>query len=151
MTPELHFAFEARVLVGQAIEAATGPDGNRHRMIPILGGTVEGPAISGIVLPGGADWQRIRPDGVAEIEARYQIQAHDGAVITVVNEGFRHGPADVMRRLAAGEPVDPAAYYFRTAPRFHAPEGNYAWMSRTIFVASGQRLPDQVLLRFWSF
>ena len=149
MTPVLTFAFEACVLVGNSIESDVGPDG-RHRMIPILGGTVEGPALSGNVLPGGADWQRIRSDGTGEIEARYLIQAHDGAVISVENEGFRHGPADVMERLAAGESVDPATYYFRTSPRFHAPDGPYGWMNRTIFVCIGERQPDRVLLRFWS-
>jgi hypothetical protein len=146
----LHFAFEACVLVGKAIEGAPGPDGSLHRMIPIVGGTVEGPAFSGIVLPGGADWQRIRADGVAEIEARYQIQSHDGVVVQVVNGGFRHGSADAMRRLAAGARVDASEYYFRTVPRFHAPAGLYEWMSRTIFVAAGERLPDRVVLRFWS-
>ncbi len=146
---DLTFLFEAEVLVGAPVEMRAGPDGT-HRMIPITGGTVIGPRINGIILPGGADWQRIRPDGVAEIEARYVIQTNTGTHIAVLNRGLRHGPVEVMRQLAAGEPVHPAAYYFRTTPQFQTGADEYQWLTRTVSIATGERHATYVRLRVWA-
>ena len=82
------------------------PYGER-RVIGILGGTVRGPKLDGRVLPGGADWQIIRSDGAADIQARYTIETEAGALVMVNSEGLRHGPPDVIEKLARGENVDP--------------------------------------------
>ena len=149
MTPQLTFLCEARFQVSPPVELGRSSDGV-YRMIPITGGTVSGPGITGTVLPGGADWQRVRPDGTAEIEARYVIQTHDGAAISVLNKGLRGGPPEVMRRLAAGEPVDPGEYYFRTAPQFQTGDNRYAWLTQRLFVGLGERAPGAVIIRFWA-
>jgi hypothetical protein len=148
MTPALSFVCEARFQVDAPIELGTGADGI-HRVIPIAGGTVTGPRLQGVVLPGGSDWQRIRPDGVAEIEARYIIHSDDDALISVVNRGLRTGPPEVMKRLAAGDIVDPALYYFRTAPRFQTASPHYGWLTQSLFLGLGERTPSEVLIRFW--
>ena len=111
----------------------------RRRVIPITGGSFRGEKLAGRVLPGGADWQLIRADGVAELDARYTLETSDGALVYVHNFGYRHGPADVLKRLAAGEPVDPSLYYMRTTPRFETSAPRYAWLNRTICVATGAR------------
>ena len=147
--PDLDFAFEARVGVSPAIEAGPVP-GGRRRIIPITGGVVAGPRLNGIVIPGGADWQLIRDDGLVDLTARYTIQAEDGTLIGVVNRGYRHAPPEVLARLAAGEAVDPALVYFRTVPRFEAPPGPHDWLTRNILVATAQRHPEGVLLRFFT-
>jgi hypothetical protein len=118
----------------------------RHRRIPITGGRFRGERLSGEVLAGGADWQVIRPDGVAELDARYLLKTDDGAVIYVHNEGVRHGPDDVIRSLAAGERVDPALYYMRAAPRFRTNDARYAWLNRIVCIATGARHPAAVEL-----
>jgi hypothetical protein len=146
--PQLAFLFEAQVHVAAPIEMGPGPNG-AHRVIPITGGIVTGPRINGIVLPGGADWQWIRPDGAAEIEARYIIETNDGARINVVNRGLRHGPPAVLQRLAAGLPVDRAEYYFRTTPVFQTAAPRYEWLTKSVFVATGERHPNHVLIQFW--
>ena len=146
---DLEFAFAARVTVGPPLELGTTHLG-RRRIIPIMGGTVEGPRLQGKALPGGADWQIIRADGVAELEARYTIEAADGSLISVVNRGFRHGPPQVMRKLIAGEPVDPRAYYFRCAPTFETAAPAHQWLMRTVIVGEGERHPDRVELRFYA-
>jgi hypothetical protein len=105
-----------------------------------------GERLSGRVLPGGADWQVIRADGVAELDARYTLETGDGALIYVRNRGFRHGPAEVLKRLAAGENVDPAQYYMRTTPLFETGDERYAWLNRMVCVASGARRPAAVEL-----
>jgi hypothetical protein len=114
------------------------PYGDR-RVINILGGRVEGARLSGRILPGGADWQIVRPDGVADLRARYTIESDAGARILVASDGLRHGPAEVIARLARGEAVDPALYYFRTAMRFETSDPSAAWLNRIIALARGAR------------
>lgn len=143
MSPSLDFAFLLRVTVAPALELGETPAG-RRRVIPITGGTVEGPRLAGRVLPGGADWQILRPDGCTELEARYTLEAEDGALISVVNRGLRHGPPEVVARLMAGEPVDPAAYYFRCTPAFETAAPARQWLTRTVYLGSGARRPDTV-------
>ncbi|WP_163279680.1 DUF3237 family protein, partial [Enterobacter hormaechei] len=82
------------------------------------GGTVEGAGIRGRVLPGGADFQVIRPSGLTELQARYVIETQDGALVYVENNGLRFGPPEALERIRRGEPVDPALIYFRSTPRF---------------------------------
>jgi Protein of unknown function (DUF3237) len=114
------------------------PYGER-RMIGITGGSVSGPKLDGRILPGGADWQIIRGDGVADIKARYAIETSAGALIMVTSEGLRHGPRDVMERLARGDNVDPRHYYFRTVMRFETAAPEVDWLNRILAIAKGQR------------
>jgi hypothetical protein len=114
------------------------PYGDR-RVINILGGRVEGARLSGRILPGGADWQIVRPDGVADLCARYTIESDGGARILVASDGLRHGPPAIIERLARGEPVDPALYYFRTAMRFETSDPACDWLNRIIAIGRGTR------------
>lgn len=146
--PRLVFAFEARVQVGEPIEVGELPAG-RRRIVPILGGTFEGPGIRGRVLPGGADWQLIEADGLSRLDTRYTLQTDSGHVIYVQNAGIRHAPPDVMKRLLAGEIVDPALVYFRTEPAFETTAPELQWLVRSLFVGTGERYPSDVVIRFW--
>jgi hypothetical protein len=139
----LDFVFRLRVAVAAALELGETQQG-RRRIIPITGGAVDGPRLNGRVLPGGADWQIIRRDGCAELEARYTIEAEDGALIALANRGLRHGPPEIVAKLLAGEPVDPAAYYFRCTPVFETAAPAHQWLTRTVFIATGERRPDLV-------
>lgn len=145
-TPGLTLAMRLRVLIGAPQELGM-VDGVRKRVIPITGGSVDGPRLTGKVLPGGADWQSIRADGTADILARYSLEANDGTIISVVNPGYRHGPAPVLARIAAGEIVNPALYYFRTAPRFEvAGDSPHGWLGQTLFLCTAARYKDHVAL-----
>ncbi len=149
MVPELEFVFEVEAKVGAPLELGQTALG-RRRVIPIESGIVRGPRLSGVVLPGGADWQIIRADGVAQIEARYTLRADDGALISVVNVGLRHGPPEIMQKLIAGEEVDPASYYFRTTPVFEVAPGPHDWLGRSVFIGVGTRLPRDVRIRIYA-
>ncbi|HTG12827.1 MAG TPA: DUF3237 domain-containing protein [Candidatus Eisenbacteria bacterium] len=120
-----------------------------RRIIPITDGRVEGPRFSGEVLPGGADWQIVRVDGGAELEARYTVRTPDGALVYVRNIGLRCGPPEVLARLGRGEVVDPATYYFRTTPRFETGAPAHAWLNDVIAVGSAVRRADAVILDFY--
>ena len=121
------------------------PYGER-RIINILGGSVTGLRLTGRILPGGADWQIIRGDGVADIKARYTIESDAGALIMVTSEGLRHGPPEVMASLARGDVVDPRLYYFRTIMRFETADASADWLNRILALARGQRETRSVRL-----
>lgn len=146
--PQLDFAFELRVSVGHILDLGRGSLGIR-RTVPITGGTFGGPLLSGRVLAGGADWQFVEDDGLTFVDARYVIETDDGVRIEVRNQGLRDGPPGLMDRIAAGEAVSPADYYFRTTPRFYPPAGEHAWLRRSVFVGSGERRAGLVIVRVW--
>jgi len=146
--PALEYAFSARVELALPVEQGT-VDGGRKRFVPITGGTVSGPLLTGTVLAGGGDWQTIMPFGLTRIEARYFLKANDGTIIEVINPGVRVASAEVTERLAKGENVDPSAYYFRTTPRFTVGAGAHDWLTRAVFVARAVRRPDHVVIDFY--
>ena len=138
--PRLEFAFEEVVTLGPATALGETPLGKRN-ILPITGGTFEGPGIKGTIVPGGWDWQLTRADGRTEIEADYMIRTDDGVVINVINVGVLCPPRE-------GQPA--AA---RTQPRFEAPIGKYDWLNRAAFIgtldlASGASGPA-VRIRFY--
>lgn len=127
------------------LELGETPRG-RRRIIGITGGRFSGERLSGRVLPGGADWQAIRADGVTEFDARYTVETSDGALIYVRHRGYRHGPREVMQQLLEGKEVDPALYYMRGTPLFETSDARYAWLNRIVCVSTGARRKDCVEL-----
>lgn len=146
--PALTLALEARVELGTPMELGQVPRG-RRRIIPITGGTFEGSGIKGRVLNNGADWQIVRADGFAELDTRYALQTDAGQIIYVQNKGIRHAPPDILKRLNSGEAVDPDLVYFRTVPEFETSAPDLQWLTRSIFVGTGERHPSHVIIRFW--
>jgi hypothetical protein len=141
------FVFEVSAHVDRPLVVGHTSHGLR-RVVPILGGTVAGPRLNGTVLPGGADWQYVRADGVLALEARYTIRTADGTLIPVINRGMRHGPADVIERITRGEAVPPGSYYFRTVAEFEAPVGPLDWLNKALFLGLAERRPDAAIVRF---
>lgn len=148
VAPTLVFVFRVEIGVGHAHQLGV-VGGIGKRIFPIAGGTIEGPRLRGTVLDGGADWQTVMADGTAYICARYVLQADDGALISVANRGIRRGPAEILDRIMAGEAVDAALYYFRTTPTFDVADGPHRWLGENVFVCSGARTKDQVILDFF--
>jgi len=117
--------------------------------VPILGGTFEGSRLKGRVVPGGADWQLIHDDGFTELDSRYALETETGDVIAVRNAGIRRAEPEVMKRLLAGETVDPALVYFKTSPTFETAAAGLTWLTQSVFVGVGERQPLAVVIRFW--
>ncbi len=144
--PGLELERIARVHVELGDVLSVGPTaGGVRRVVPIVGGRVDGDRLHGEILPGGADWQLVHDDGSTTIDTRYTARTDDGAVVYLATSGVRHGPDAVIRRVAAGETVDPREYYFRLGVRIESGDERYAWLSRTVFVATAARLADAVV------
>lgn len=143
--PSLRLLYTSLVEVETPLLVGRSPYGER-RIINIRGGAFSGPRLSGRVLSGGADWQIIRGDGIVEVEARYTLETHDGALIYVSNWGLRRGPKEVMERLASGDQVDPSEYYFRTTPIFETGAPGYEWLNGIVAIACGERRADEVII-----
>jgi hypothetical protein len=147
ITPRLEFLAQAKIDVHPPQIIGHTALGER-RIVPIAGGKFEG-RLHGEVIPGGADWQIVTASGATLLEARYTLRTTDGALIYIRNKGVRHGPPEVMSRLARGERVDPAEYYCRTTPSFETGDPRYAWLNGTIAVGSAARTIQTVLVEFY--
>lgn len=134
--PELEFAFEIKCKCDGAYSVGKTSKGERF-IIPIVGGTFEGPSIKGIVLPGGADYQLIdKEKGRTELEAIYSIQTEDGVNIHVRNCGV----------LVQND----KEFYFRTSPKFEAPnDSKYDWLNNAIFVCTPGFGDGYISLKMW--
>lgn len=147
-TPPLKFFADLSVQVDKPQEVGQTHHGMR-RLIPILGGQVQGQDWAARVLPGGADFQLIINERMAELDARYTLETDGGDLIFVQNRAVRTAPPEVMARLVRGEPVPPESVYFRCTPSFETASSALAWITERLFVGTGARHPDRVVMRFF--
>jgi hypothetical protein len=118
--------------------------GQRRRCVPIVGGTVSGDH-TGTVIPGGADWQTVGPNGVIDLEARYGLLL-DGEPVEIRSTGLRSGSPEVLAKLATGAILPGSEYYFRTMIRFYASSEKLGFLNNLMAIAVGERLPTHVRL-----
>jgi hypothetical protein len=150
MTPPVLVPMTRIVCEVGAVVSLGGPAKHgERRYVPLGGGTVEGPELNGTLVEGGVDWQVQRADGATDIAAHYVIRATDSALIEVQSEGLRHGPPEVMARLARGEAVDPSEYFFRTLMRFTTGHPRWLHLNKVMALATGRREARRVVLDVW--
>jgi hypothetical protein len=125
---ETELVWEAKVNIGDMISVGASKRGVR-RIIPITGGTFAGPNIQGKVIPGGADWQLVRPDGDTELYARYLLETSDGFKIQIINQAIIHVPSEKEK----------GGFYVKSVVDMEAPlESPYAYLNHAIFVGTLQ-------------
>ena len=118
------FMWDAKVKIAGMINVGESKRGVR-RVIPITGGTFSGPKIKGEVLPGGEDWQLVRPDGDTELYARYLLKTDDGHVIQVINNALIHTDAKTK------------AFYCKSVLDLEAPQDSpYDELNHAIFIGT---------------
>jgi uncharacterized protein DUF3237 len=143
--PQLTKVYRLEASLGDPLELGE-IRGNRRRIVPLTGGTFDGPALSGRLVPGpSADWQTILPDGTALGDIRYTLATSDGGLLFVQSQSIRHGAPEVLARLARGEDVDPGEYTFRTATRIETATPELDWLNKGIFISVGGRRPGGVV------
>src|SRR5689334_22284234 len=131
------FVFQIEVKPPKVVGATPGHD---RRIGEITGGRFEGERLRGKILSGGSDWQSLRSDGATTLNVRILMEADDGALIGMTYLGVRHGPKEVMERLARGENVSPSEYYMRATPYYETAAEKYAWLNKVVSVAYGHRM-----------
>ena len=140
--PQLEFALQLKVTLGETFGINNTQHG-RRTVIPITGGTFEGPNLKGTIINGGADYQLNGADGRTELEAIYCIKTDDGVYIHVRNRGIIANGKD-----ADGKPT----FYFRAAPQFEAPaDSKYGWLNNALFVCAPEWSQDfkGIVLNVW--
>ena len=140
--PGLEPAFTVDARLGPLEDHGTTRAGHR-RVVPIAGGRVVG-LFDAEILPGGADWQVVRPDGTVEIDTRYSARTPADEYVHFRTSGVRSGPPPVLAALLRGEDVDPASYYFRVAVYLETSAPRLDFLERSLFVASAVRGADRV-------
>jgi hypothetical protein len=131
------FVFQIEVRPPSVVGATPGHD---RRIGEIAGGRFEGEKLRGKILSGGSDWQSLRADGATTLNVRLVMQTDDDALIAMTYLGVRHGPKEVLDRIARGESVNPNEYYMRATPYFETASEKYGWLNRVVSVAYGHRV-----------
>jgi hypothetical protein len=144
--PALEFTCELKVTIDPVMKLGITARGERI-IIPISGGTFEGPKMKGIVLSGGADYQYSKNEkGRTEIEAIYTIKTDDNVLIHIRNVGLIYSPPKIINT----ENSDFGKVYFRAAPKFEAPiDSKYDWLNNAIFICKAAPTKDYVSIQVW--
>ena len=143
------FLFEASIDLEEPQDVGATPHGNRQ-IYNVKGGTFEGPKLKGEVLPGGADWLLLRPDGAGELDVRATLRTDDGHLIYTYYRGIFRASPEVMQRVLQGETVDPSEYYFRSTPVYETASEKYGWLNQIVAVATYRLAPNWVGYRVYA-
>lgn len=156
-TPRLEFVFQIRLHFTRVQNINDMPSGAGRGAVYIDSGEISGPYLQGRAVPdSGGDYALFRPDGVLAIDARYMLEAQDGTLIMMYNQGYLWGRRDgVMDRIRAwifegGPPVEHADYYFRNHPTFEVETGPHDWLTRHVIIGIGERQQDGNLIRYYT-
>ena len=139
--PELQSTYlgELRIEVTASYMLAETPLG-RRRLDRLERGHFKGPKINAEIVS-GMDLLLSCADGALRPDVRLVLKLDDGEFMLIQYRGVRHGPPDVMARIANGEPVAPSSYYLRTGLVFETASKTYDWMNRIVGVGVGRREP----------
>jgi len=151
MEPRLVKAFDIKAKVDKPIFIGQDSKTGRRQMIKVTEGQISGAALpfNGILLPGGVDSQVIRPDGRAEISARYGVKLDDGRSFYIQNDGIRTVPPEYAATVLSGEIAPANVYYFCTKPEFEIYDESLSILKNRLFICCAQRLPDSVVLGYY--
>jgi hypothetical protein len=141
-TPRAELVWTAVVDIAPRESLGTSGRGERF-IVPITGGHFWGgpghEGLCGRVRPGGADRQCLRPDGVKELHALYEMETDSGTVLTIDN------------RVVVDDTVVPQRYAMSHIA-VSAPEGPHAWLNRRLLVGTLQPLmPERQAVRIQAF
>ena len=149
--PVLEHAFTISITLSKPYWVKPSVRGETRAAIYATEGNVEGPLLRGRIVPmSGGDFPLQRDNGVIDFDARYLIEADDGAIIYLENRGYRWAKSsDIAEKMRRNEPVDSSEYYMRVTPKFDAPAGQHEWMSKHVFVGVAEKLPGANCIHYF--
>ena len=121
---------KSEFLMDVVLDVAAPQTVGTRRIVPVTGGTFEGPKLKGTALGGGADWIFVRPDGVSELSVRCTLRTDDDQLINLTYRGLLFTPK-------GGE------LYWRTTPIFETGSTKYEWLNKIIAVGVGKTVPGK--------
>ncbi|MBE6967953.1 MAG: DUF3237 family protein [Ruminococcaceae bacterium] len=151
MEPKLIKAFEIRARVGAPTFIGQDGKSGRRQLIAITGGEIVGFALpfDGVVLPDGVDSQVVRPNGRAELSARYGVRLHDGRSFYIQNDGIRTVPAEYVETVLSGGIAPAEVYYCVTRPQFEVYDESLEILNERVFICNATRYPDSISLEYY--
>lgn len=141
--PQMEYAFSIALDLTGFRRVSPSAMGEQRAAVYAAGGTIDGPRLKGTVVPmSGGDFPLIRPNGVIDFDARYLLEADDGAIIYMQNRGYRWPRSqEIANRMNRDEAVNWNDYYMRVTPKFDAPAGRHEWLSQHVFVGVAEKIP----------
>jgi hypothetical protein len=141
--PQLRLVFHIDAVIGTPVDLGQSADGRRRRIVPHVGGSFTGSELTGNVVPGiSGDWQTINPDGSSVGDIRMGLHVTSGANLYLQMRAVRHGPPEVLARLAAGADVDPSEYVFRASAQIETAHPDLDWLNLGVFTVVAGRQPN---------
>lgn len=134
--------FDMMVHLNEPIDVGATPKGNRQILVGNEG-CFEGERLKGTILPNGADWFLVRPDGIGELDVRVVLQTHDCELIYMQSQGFLKFDPKITKAVFSGT-ADPSDYYFRERTIFETGSENYGWLNSVVAVGTGWYKPGMV-------
>ena len=148
MAPTLELLMEYSATLKAPVVVGAGPFGMRQ-IFDVSGGEFHGPRLRGRILPSGADWLLVDPDGVGRLDVRATFETDDGALIYLSYFGILHMDEGVVHKISGGGSSAYGDVYFFTQPRFETGDPRYAWMNRIFAIAQGKVGPLRVDYRVY--
>ena len=141
--PRMEHAFTISIELSKPYWVEPTARGDTRAAIYAASGRVEGPRLNGTVVPmSGGDFPLSRSNGVIDFDARYLLEADDGAIIYLENKGYRWARTDeAATAIRRNEDASFDDYYMRVTPKFDAPAGPHEWLSKHVFVGVAEKLP----------
>ncbi len=149
--PKFEYSFSIALSLVGLKWAAQKESGQARGAIYVADGTVEGPEISGTVIPmSGGDWPIKREDGVLDFDARYLLELDDGSIVYMTNRGYRWANSEeIARKMSNHEYVEPSEYYMRVTPKFEVTSEKYSWMEKYVFVGVAEKTPGANRIHYY--
>jgi len=110
--------------------------GGDRIIVPVSGGTFEGPRLKGTIVGPGGDWIVRRADGSMLLDVRLVLQTDDGQKVSMTWRGISYTPPG-------------GTQYARILPLFETGAAEYDWLNHLVAVGVNRPMPGKVAYRIY--